>query len=80
MGGIVHRVSPVRADIYTLGGLSAHASQAVFMGWLGHFHKSPRKTLVVHGAEKTALGFGALIQSAGGGVAQAPLEFAQAWR
>ena len=42
------------------------------MDWLSHFHKSPRKTFVVHGEEETALGFGALIQNAGGGVTQVP--------
>ena len=67
----------MRADI-TLGWLSAYAGQAALMDWPGHFHKSPRKTLVVYGEEKTALGFGALIQSAGG--AQVPLEFTQVWR
>lgn len=53
---------PVRADIYTLGGLSAHADQAALMAWLKRFHQPPRKTFVVHGEEETALGFGALIQ------------------
>ena len=52
---------PVRADIYTLGGLSAHADQAALMAWLKHFQKPPRKTFVVHGEEETALGFGMLI-------------------
>lgn len=53
---------PVRAAIYTLGGLSAHADQAALMAWLKHFKKAPRQTFVVHGEEETALGFGALIQ------------------
>jgi len=53
---------PVHADIYTLGGLSAHADQAALMTWLKHFKSPPRQTFVVHGEEETALGFGALIQ------------------
>jgi metallo-beta-lactamase family protein len=53
---------PVHADIYTLGGLSAHADQAALMAWLKHFKTPPRQTFVVHGEEETALGFGALIQ------------------
>jgi len=53
---------PVHADIYTLGGLSAHADQAALMAWLRHFRTPPRQTFVVHGEEETALGFGALIQ------------------
>ncbi len=40
---------PVLADIYTIGGLSAHADQAGLMGWLRHFHAAPEKTFVVHG-------------------------------
>jgi Predicted exonuclease of the beta-lactamase fold involved in RNA processing len=40
---------PVRADLYTLGGLSAHADQAALLGWLGRFRNPPKKTFVVHG-------------------------------
>lgn len=59
----IHQESiSVRADIYTLGGLSAHADQAALLAWLKQFKSPPRQTFVVHGEEKTALGFGALIQ------------------
>jgi len=34
---------PVRAELYTLGGLSAHADQAALLSWLGHFSKPPRR-------------------------------------
>ena len=40
---------PVRARIFTIGGLSAHADQAALLAWLGHFRKAPRETWVVHG-------------------------------
>lgn len=40
---------PVRARIYTVGGLSAHADQAALLGWLGGFHEAPGHTFVVHG-------------------------------
>lgn len=40
---------PVRADIYTIGGLSAHADQAGLLHWLGNFHSAPDKTFIVHG-------------------------------
>lgn len=40
---------PVRAEIYTIGGLSAHADQAGLMSWLRHFHAAPGQTFVVHG-------------------------------
>ncbi|MDP3440447.1 MAG: MBL fold metallo-hydrolase, partial [Azonexus sp.] len=40
---------PVRAKIYTVGGLSAHADQKALLNWLGGFHQAPGKTFVVHG-------------------------------
>lgn len=45
---------PVRADIYTIGGLSAHADQAALLGWLGHFKHPPQRTFVVHGEPATS--------------------------
>jgi metallo-beta-lactamase family protein len=40
---------PVRAEIYTIGGLSAHADQAALLDWLKHFTQTPEKTFIVHG-------------------------------
>ena len=40
---------PVRARVFTIGGLSAHADRDALLGWLGHFRKPPRQTWVVHG-------------------------------
>ena len=40
---------PVRARVFTIGGLSAHADRSALLGWLGHFRKPPRETWVVHG-------------------------------
>ena len=48
---------PVRADLYTLGGLSAHADRTALLSWLGHFQKAPRKVFVVHGEASVATGF-----------------------
>ena len=48
---------PVRADLYTLGGLSAHADRTALLGWLGHFRSKPRQVYVVHGEETVASGF-----------------------
>ena len=45
---------PVRADIHTIGGLSAHADQDGLLGWLGHFRRPPQRTFVVHGEADTA--------------------------
>lgn len=44
---------PVRARIYTVGGLSAHADQGALLNWLRGFHKPPRMTFITHG-ESTA--------------------------
>ena len=48
---------PVRAGIYALGGLSAHADRDALLGWLGRFKRPPRTVFVVHGEEETAIGF-----------------------
>jgi metallo-beta-lactamase family protein len=53
---------PVKADLYTLGGLSAHADRDALIQWLSHFKRPPEKTFVVHGEEATALGFGVLLR------------------
>jgi metallo-beta-lactamase family protein len=45
---------PVKADIYTIGGLSAHADQAGLIGWLRRFQRAPGRTFVVHGESETA--------------------------
>ena len=52
----------VRADIYTLGGLSAHADQKGLLDWLGNIAVPPRHTFVVHGEAKTAEIFAACLR------------------
>jgi metallo-beta-lactamase family protein len=46
---------PVRARVFTIGGLSAHADQAGLLDWLGHFKKPPGQTWVVHGEPLAAM-------------------------
>ena len=41
----------VEADIYTLGGLSAHGDQRALLDWLGHFSPVPKQTFIVHGEQ-----------------------------
>ena len=41
----------VEADIYTLGGLSAHGDQRALLDWLGHFSLPPKQTFIVHGEQ-----------------------------
>lgn len=53
----------VRAQVHTIGGLSAHADQAALLGWLRHFRPAPRRAFVVHGEARTADGFAELVRS-----------------
>ncbi|OGV98014.1 MAG: MBL fold hydrolase [Nitrospinae bacterium RIFCSPLOWO2_02_39_17] len=50
-------VVAVRARVYTIGGLSAHADKNGLMDWLTHFNVKPKKIFVVHGEEKTSIDF-----------------------
>ncbi len=45
---------PVRAEIYTIGGFSAHADQADLLHWLKQFKRPPAQTFVVHGEAHAA--------------------------
>jgi metallo-beta-lactamase family protein len=62
---------PVRAKVYTLGGLSAHADRDALLGWLRHFRRPPRQTYTVHGEAETAAGFAETITRELGWRAQA---------
>lgn len=42
---------PVRAEVATLGGFSAHADQTALTGWLRGFRKQPARVCLVHGEE-----------------------------
>ena len=47
----------VRAKIYTIGGISAHADREGLMDWLAHFSIKPKKVFVTHGEEKVSMDF-----------------------
>jgi metallo-beta-lactamase family protein len=53
---------PVRAQLHTVGGLSAHADQSGLLGWLGQLRHPPRQAYVVHGEQGTAAHFAGLIR------------------
>jgi len=62
LGGAKHvkihgREVPIRAEIATMDGLSAHADQSELLDWLGAMPRAPRKVWLVHGepAESDAL-------------------------
>ncbi len=59
---IFGKVVPVRAGIFTIGGLSAHADQEGLLGWLGHFRRPPQRTFVVHGEAETAQAFAGAVE------------------
>jgi metallo-beta-lactamase family protein len=70
---------PVRAKIFTINGLSAHADRDALLGWIGQFKHPPQQCYVVHGEplaaqslrDAIADGFGlqATVASAGESVA-----------
>lgn len=45
---------PVRAQIASLGNLSAHADYDEILGWLKHFRKPPKKIFITHGEPDAA--------------------------
>ncbi len=52
---------PVRAQIHTIGGFSAHADKAELLNWHEQAHAS--RTFLVHGEEKAMKHFAALIRN-----------------
>ncbi|SHO62999.1 MBL fold metallo-hydrolase RNA specificity domain-containing protein [Algoriphagus zhangzhouensis] len=45
---------PVKAKIYQIDGLSAHADQSELMEWVDGFCEKPKKTFIIHGEGKGA--------------------------
>ncbi|MFA7280225.1 MAG: MBL fold metallo-hydrolase [Sterolibacterium sp.] len=52
----------VRADICTIGGLSAHADRDSLLDWLSHFVRPPRHCFIVHGEAEIAASFAATVK------------------
>jgi metallo-beta-lactamase family protein len=63
---------PVRAEIVTLGGFSAHAGQSALLDWLGAFRTRPATTFLVHGEADVADEFGRTIEARLGGRTRRP--------
>jgi metallo-beta-lactamase family protein len=53
---------PVRAQVETVDGLSAHADQSELLRWMGGFARPPRQTYVVHGEPGAAQALAAAIR------------------
>jgi metallo-beta-lactamase family protein len=56
---------PVRAEVITLGGFSAHADQTALVAWLGGFQRPPR-TWLVHGEPMASTALAERIRAARG--------------
>ena len=69
---------PVRAKLFTIGGLSAHADRSALLAWLGRFRKPPRQTWVVHGEPLAAHSLRDAIEAQLGWRAAVPLDGAEA--
>ena len=54
---------PVRAQVHTIGGLSAHADRDGLIEWLRGFAHAPGRTFVVHGERETAVSFADEVKS-----------------
>lgn len=62
----------VRAQVHTIGGLSAHADQDGLLEWLSALPQAPRRTLVVHGEYGNALAFSEALSQRLGWAADVP--------
>lgn len=54
---------PVRAEVVTVDGLSAHADQSELLRWLGGFENAPERVFVVHGESAPAEALATAIRS-----------------
>lgn len=62
----------VEADVYTIGGLSAHADRDDLLAWAGNFRRPPGRVFVAHGEEQVSLGFAETLRSRLGWEAEVP--------
>ena len=62
----------VAADVYTIGGLSAHADRDDLLAWAGGFRNPPGRVFVAHGEESVSVGFAGLLKERFGWNAEVP--------
>ncbi len=51
----------VRAKVFTIGGFSAHADQALLLDWLSHFQNPKMQVYVIHGEPNVSETFAGLV-------------------
>ena len=62
----------VAADVYTIGGLSAHADRDDLLNWAGNFKIPPGKVFVAHGEESVSVAFAQSLKDRFGWNAEVP--------
>ncbi len=62
----------VASDVYTIGGLSAHADREDLLAWAGRFEAPPGNVFVAHGEESVSLEFAGTLRGKLGWSAQVP--------
>jgi metallo-beta-lactamase family protein len=62
----------VAADVYTIGGLSAHADRDDLLAWAGKFEAPPANVFVAHGEESVSVEFAGTLHEKLGWRAQVP--------
>ncbi len=62
----------VAADVYTIGGLSAHADREDLLAWAGGYRARPEQVFVAHGEESVSAGFAGLLKERFGWNATVP--------
>ena len=62
----------VAADVYTIGGLSAHADRDGLLTWAANFSIPPGRVFVAHGEESVSLGFAQTLRDRFGWNADVP--------
>jgi len=62
----------VAADVYTIGGLSAHADRDDLLNWAANFRNPPRKVFVAHGEESVSVAFAQTLGDRFGWKAEVP--------
>jgi metallo-beta-lactamase family protein len=62
----------VRAKVFTIGGLSAHADQNGLIEWIGHFKNPKMRVYVIHGEQSVSDEFANIVRQKFGFETQVP--------